>query len=190
MERIIRPICGDRSGDIAAQLIEQFGSLPVAMLAEPLHLAEFLPPAGIDQLDNVREAAQEFLRQPLRKQSVTTEALRYYITVAIGASRVERVMVIFFDPGNRLLHDEILFVGDLAEAPIYPRRIILRALQLGASRVVLAHNHPSGDHQPSRADIELTRQLVQQCKGLGIHLLDHIVVSERGFTSLQAEGLL
>jgi DNA repair protein RadC len=105
-----------------------------------------------------------------------------------GASR-EQFRVLFLDKKNQLIADEVMNEGTVDHAPVYPREVIRRALELSASSVILAHNHPSGDPTPSRADAEMTREVVEAGKPLRITVHDHIVVGREGVASLKALGL-
>lgn len=91
---------------------------------------------------------------------------------------------------NLLIRDELVAEGTLDEAPLYTREVIHRALDLGSAALILVHNHPSGDHSPSRADIDLTRQIAAAGKPLGITVHDHLIIGAKGHTSLRAQGML
>ncbi len=105
-----------------------------------------------------------------------------------GASR-EQFRVLFLDKKNQLISDEVMNEGTVDHAPVYPREVVRRALELAASAVILAHNHPSGDPTPSSADVAMTRQVADAAKALGLTVHDHIVVGRDGVASLKALGL-
>lgn len=145
-----------------------------------------------DLLAAVADTISVVLRHRVEQQPYVgnLDRLIDYLRGVQGHAGVEMARVLFLDSGNRLLREEIVAIGSVDQVPIQTREILKRCLELDAVGIILAHNHPSGDHSASRADIELTRRVAQCCGGLGIHLLDHIVVSDRGYTSFKAEGLL
>ena len=102
----------------------------------------------------------------------------------------EHFRILFLDKGNHLIADEQQQTGTVDHTPVYPREVVKRALELSATAVVLVHNHPSGDPTPSRADIEMTRQIVEVARGLGIAVHDHIIVGRDGHTSFKAQQLI
>jgi DNA repair protein RadC len=97
---------------------------------------------------------------------------------------------LFLDKKNRLIADELQQRGTVDHTPVYPREVIKRALELGASALILVHNHPSGDATPSKADIEMTREVQEAAAKLGIAVHDHIVISKSGHSSFKSLGLL
>jgi DNA repair protein RadC len=113
-----------------------------------------------------------------------------YLVKRPGAADVERLRVLFLGRDNRLLKDEIIASGTRAEVALSPRLILTRALELGATGMVLVHNHPSGDRRPSSADIEATRQLSQVARALDIIIHDHVILARKGITSFRALGLM
>jgi len=98
--------------------------------------------------------------------------------------------VLFLDKRNQLIADELQQVGTVDHAPVYPREVVKRALELSATAVILVHNHPGGDPTPSRADIEMTRVIVEVAKPLGISVHDHIIVGKEGHASLKGLKLI
>jgi DNA repair protein RadC len=102
----------------------------------------------------------------------------------------EELRLLFLDKKNGLIRDEVMQTGTVDHTPVYPREIIRRALQLNASAIILVHNHPSGDPQPSRADIEMTKEIVGLGEPLGIIVHDHLIVGRKGHASFRALGLL
>jgi DNA repair protein RadC len=98
--------------------------------------------------------------------------------------------VLFLDKKNRLLADELMGQGTIDHAPVYPREVVRRALELSASAVILVHNHPSGDPTPSQADIDMTRQVIDAARALRITVHDHLVVGRDGVASFKALGLI
>ena len=102
----------------------------------------------------------------------------------------EEFRVLFLDRKNMLIEDEVQGTGTVDHTPVYPREIVKRALELGASSLILVHNHPSGDPTPSRADIEMTREIVSAAKALRIQVHDHLVIGRKGHASFKSLGLL
>jgi DNA repair protein RadC len=102
----------------------------------------------------------------------------------------ERLRVMFLNTDNRLIYDETMAEGSVNETPIYPREIMRRSLEVGATALILAHNHPSGDPSPSQGDIDATRRVAAAGNALGIAIHDHVIVARSGWTSFRALGLL
>ena len=113
-----------------------------------------------------------------------------YCRIAIGHEKTERFHLLFLDRKNRLIADEQQQRGTVDHTPVYPREVVKRALELNASALILVHNHPSGDPSPSRADIAMTREVVEAAEKLGLRVHDHIVISKSGHTSFKAMGLI
>lgn len=119
-----------------------------------------------------------------------TDAVLAYLHVAMAHELREQVRALFLDNRHRLIRDEVLGEGCVATSAVYPRQIMCRALELGATGLVLAHNHPSGNLQPSRDDIQITRALVEAGRALGIAIHDHLIIARTGNTSLRALGFI
>lgn len=113
-----------------------------------------------------------------------------YLRHDLGSRPIEHFRVIYLDACRRVLADDLCGAGTIDTAPAYPREIIHRALDLGACELVLAHNHPSGLAKPSRSDIELTKAVVQAGRAVGVHVVDHIIVTGAASCSFQELGLL
>jgi DNA repair protein RadC len=103
---------------------------------------------------------------------------------------IEQFRVLYLNSRYRLICDVVHSDGSVTEAPVFPREVVKRALEEGAVYVILAHNHPSGDPTPSRADIIMTRAVTEAGRSMGISVIDHIVISSSGHTSLKASGLI
>ena len=131
--------------------------------------------------------AEPFL--PLRKLP-PMEIVRTHLHAEMAMETAEQFRVIFIDASGYLLAEEIISRGTLDETMMPPREIVQRALQLGASSLILAHNHPSGSCEPSEADVRLTRELARTCGGLKISVLDHIIVARPGCFSMCEHGYL
>jgi DNA repair protein RadC len=108
----------------------------------------------------------------------------------MARAQVEQFRVLFLDRKNRLIADEVQQTGTVDHTPVYPREILKRALEHGASALILVHNHPSGDPSPSRADIEITKEVAKAAQALGVQLHDHLIIGRAGHTSFKSQGLL
>ncbi|MCA8889399.1 MAG: DNA repair protein RadC, partial [Parvularculaceae bacterium] len=102
----------------------------------------------------------------------------------------EMFRILFLDKKNRLIKDEVQQVGTVDHTPVYPREVVKRALEHGASAIILVHNHPSGDPTPSRADIEMTAQIQKAASALNIRVHDHIIIGHATEVSFKGLGLL
>ncbi|WP_421935476.1 JAB domain-containing protein [Phenylobacterium sp.] len=173
-------------------LLDEFGSLPQVLAASPAALRRFVRPAAAGRLVLARDLAQRLLRAPLRERPVLSSwsALVDYLRAGLAGRSRERFHVLYLDKRNRLIRDEIEGEGTVDHAPVYPREILRRALELDASALILAHNHPAGDPAPSVADVDMTRQVVEAARALRISVHDHVVVSGQGVASFRALGLL
>lgn len=173
-------------------LLDEFGSLPQVLAASPAALRRFVRPAAAGRLALARDLAQRLLRAPLRQRPVlgSWSALIDYLRAGLAGRSRERFHVLYLDKKNRLIRDEIEGEGTVDHAPVYPREILRRALELDASALILAHNHPGGDPTPSSADVEMTRQVVEAARALRISVHDHVVVGGEGVASFRALGLL
>ena len=151
-----------------------------------------LGPAKRAELLGVLELARRATAQQLRERTVfaTPEAVKHYLQLHLAAKAHEVFAVMFLDVQNRLLAMEELFSGTLTQTSVYPREVVLRALHHQASAVVLAHNHPSGTVQPSRADEHLTQTLKTTLALIDVRVLDHVIVAPGQALSMAERGLL
>jgi DNA repair protein RadC len=175
-------------------VIDYFGSLPAALAAtrgEQLRAAEG-EVRVVQQLRAVRQASVHSRRMALDHRPVigNERAVLEYLLDVQGSEIVEAVRVLFLDARNHLIRDEIATRGSVHEAPIYVREIIARALELGATGIILAHNHPSGDAEPSLTDEEMTASLATAAETMGIILHDHLIVARADHFSFRSAGLL
>jgi DNA repair protein RadC len=143
-------------------------------------------------LELIRETVLEALRQQLHTGPLLPDmsALLEYVQVDLAHRKSEELRVFFVDARLRLVRDEIGAKGSVDRLTIYPREILRRALELGATGLILVHNHPSGHTIPSADDVRITRELGEAAGPLGVELHDHLVVGPAGWTSLRREGLL
>ncbi len=175
---------------IARALIDRFGgfaeavSAPVAALAEVKGMGE----AAVVALKTVAAGAERLARAEASASPAMTsfQAVIDYCRVAMARRPVEQFRVLFLDKQNVLIRDEVQGEGTIDQTPAYPREVVRRALELGATAVILAHNHPSGDPTPSRADIALTKAIAKAGEAIGVEVLDHVIVGRKGHVSLKA----
>ena len=179
---------------IARALLARFGSFAGAISAPMAELLgiEGLGEAGGAALKTVQAAAWRLARAELDDRPVLDhwDKLTAYLNTVMSRDRVEVFRVLFLDGRNRLLADEAQAQGTVNHTPVYPREVVRRALELHAVAIVLAHNHPSGDPAPSRQDIDVTRDVGNAARLLGVRLQDHVVVGNGRYYSFAREGLL
>ena len=189
---------GVRQGDtkpVAKALIVRFGSLAGVLNADPSALTQVkgMGQASAAALKSVSLAARRMLRGEVENRPVlgSWQALLDYLAVDMGKLHHERVRVLYLNTQNRLIQDHLAAEGSVDEAAIHPREIIRRAFDCGATALILVHNHPSGNPEPSRADIAITRRIADAGQHLGITVHDHVIVGGAGkHTSLRAKGLI
>src|SRR5690606_25582883 len=140
----------------------------------------------------LQETARRVAAEPVRRRTVISSwsQLLAYVRLALQHESREQFRVLFLDRKNQLLADEILGRGTVDHAPVYPREVVRRALELSASAVILVHSHPSGDPTPSVADIDMTKQIVEAARSLKVSVHDHLVVGREGVASFRALGLM
>ncbi|HEY0436799.1 MAG TPA: DNA repair protein RadC [Phenylobacterium sp.] len=178
---------------LAKQLLARFGSLSAVLGATPEELRTVKGVGETVALDLklLHEAAVRAAREQVAKRPVISSwsALMAYVKTALAHEGREQFRVLFLDKKNQLIADEVLGRGTVDHAPVYPREVMRRALELSASAVILVHNHPSGDPTPSAADIDMTRQVVEAGRSLRIAVHDHLIAARDGVASLKALGL-
>ena len=175
-------------------LLKRFGSFAEVIAAPRERLLE-IPGVGesvANHLKIVEAAAQRLAKTKVMGRPALSSwaALLDYCTAAMARSEKEEFRVLFLDRKNHLIANEVQNRGTVDHTPVYPREIVKRALELGASSIILVHNHPSGDPTPSKADIAMTREVTGAAKALGIALHDHLVIGRGGHSSFKSLGLL
>ncbi len=179
---------------IAKALLARFGSLggvfgaPVGLLTEVSGIGDAV---ALD-LKLVASVAQRMLKSELTGKPVLSswKALIDYCHAAMAHEAREQFRLLFLDKRNALIADEVQGFGTIDHTPVYPREVVKRALELSASAVILVHNHPSGDPTPSRADIEMTKTIIDTAKPLGITVHDHVIIGKNGHVSFRALRLI
>ena len=179
---------------LAKDLIARFGSFAEVVSAPPERLAEIkgLGEAAITELKVVEAAAHRLARGQVPKRTVLSSwsSVLDYCRTAMAFADREQFRVLFLDKRNRLIADEMQQKGTVDHTPVYPREVVKRALELAATAVILVHNHPSGDPTPSQADIQMTLEIINVAKPLGIAVHDHLIVGKDGHASLKALKLM
>jgi DNA repair protein RadC len=179
---------------LAKALIARFGSLAAVLGAEKETLLAVpgLGETSAAALLATRAAALHLIRAPVLGRPVIAswQALLDYCTAAQGFAEVEEFRLLFLDRKNALIADERHQRGTVDHTPAYPREVVKRALDLGASAVILLHNHPSGDTTPSRGDIDTTKAISLALRTVGVALHDHVIVGRGRHSSLKSLGLI
>ena len=179
---------------MAQQLLDRFGGIPGLLHTEVAALkgVKGLGPAKRAEIAAVIEIARRALAQELMQRPVfdTPAKVKQYLQMQLGTREHEVFAVMFLDVKSCLLRYEELFRGTLTQTAVYPREVVKRALELGCAAVVLAHNHPSGVAEPSRADEYLTQTLTSALKLFDVRVLDHLVVGQGDVISFAERGLL
>lgn len=179
---------------LASQLLDRFGGMAglLAATADDLKQVKGLGPAKRAEIVAVMEIARRALAQTLRAAPVfeSPQAVKDYVALQLGGLGHEVFAVLFLDHQHRLLQLEEMFRGTLAQTSVYPREVVRRALALNAGAVILAHNHPSGVAEPSRADEHLTSTLKSALALVDVRVLDHVVVGQGQVVSMAERGLV
>lgn len=186
-----------RRGDtkpLAKALLEKFGTFSDVLSAPDHRLKEVMGvgDAIVDDLKLVLATAQRFSKDAIRDRTILSSwsSVIDYCRAAMAYSSIEEFRILFLDKKNALIADEVQQTGTIDHTPVYPREIVKRCLEVSASAIILVHNHPSGDPTPSRADISMTKQIVDIAQPLGIIVHDHIIVGRDGHASFRALELI
>ncbi|WP_416799210.1 RadC family protein [Ciceribacter azotifigens] len=179
---------------IAKALIGRFGTLAGVLGAPPALLQEV---KGIGEtvaldLKLIATTAQRMLRSELKERHVLSSwsSVIDYCHAAMAYETTEQFRILFLDKRNALIADEVQGRGTIDHTPVYPREVVKRALELSATAIILVHNHPSGDPTPSRADIDMTKTIIDTAKPLGITVHDHIIIGRQGHASFRGLRLI
>ncbi len=184
------------AGALAATLLDAFGTAPRALAARPDRLRA-VPGLSEDAIAALKTAealgirmAREQVPQTVRPAFGKYDKVIEYCRTLAGHREVEQFHVLYMDRKNGLIADRLHQQGTVSHTPVYPREVCIRCLELQASAVIALHAHPSGDPEPSRADIDMTNRLKSALKTIGVTLLDHVIVTPNAALSFQARGLL
>ncbi len=179
---------------MAKRLLNEFGGIGglLSADAEAIMRSGGVGESAAAALKIVQAAALRMLRSEVKSQPILAswQAMLDYLRVDLAHITVERVRVLHLNSKNMLIRDELMAEGSIDQAVIHVREVIRRAIDLGSAAIILVHNHPSGDPQPSRADIMLTRDIADAGKKLGIAVHDHVIIGAGGHSSMRAMGLI
>jgi len=179
---------------LAKALLDRFGSMGEVLSASPRELGAVkgIGDATVAALKVVRAAGLRLAQQQIMNTNVigSWDHLIEYCKAAMGYEKVEQLRILFLDRKNVLIADEVQQRGTVDHTPLYPREVVKRALDLGASALILVHNHPSGDPTPSREDIEMTKKVRDAGEQLGIAMHDHVIIGKNKHISFKSLGLL
>ena len=178
---------------LAKRLLDDFGGIGPLLSASPdLLRREGVSEAAIAALKIAHATALRMLEARIEGRPVLSswDALGDYLHATMAHRRTEEVRILFLNAKNMLLANEALWQGSVDEASVHVREVIARAIALGATALIIVHNHPSGDPTPSSQDIRLTRDLVEAGRHMKITIHDHVIVGAEGRTSMRAMGLI
>jgi len=177
----------------AKALIARYGGIGPLLEAEPEVLRkEGLTEGMVGALMIAKATAQRLLETRVEQRPILSswDALGDYLQAAMAHSPVEEVRVLFLNAKNMLLANEAMWRGSVDEASVHVREVISRAIALGATAIIIVHNHPSGDPSPSQQDIRLTRDLIEAGRHMKVTVHDHVIVGSQGRSSMKALGLI
>lgn len=187
-------VAGKSAVDLGRDMVGHFGSLQGLFAARLTDFVRLngLGPAKYAQLQAVLELSRRALSEELRAGTTlnSPQAVKHYLQLLFHGKAHEAFVVLFLDVKNRLIVSEELFRGTLTHASVYPREVVKAALAHNAASLILAHNHPSGEVEPSSADINLTNNLKQALALVDVRIIDHIVVAGRQTHSFAEHGQL
>ena len=179
---------------LAKKLLKRFGSLSGVLDADLSELRKIEGMGAISAIliGLIKELKVEYNAEKLRELEIlpTSDDVSSFVKSNLAGKRDEQFMAIYLNNKNKVLDFEINAEGTVDQATVYPRKIIRKALENNASGLILAHNHPSGEPEPSSGDISLTRSLKTVCETMNIRLLDHVIVGKLGYFSFHGSGML
>jgi DNA repair protein RadC len=179
---------------LAKALLARFRSFAEVLTADPMRLKEVkgVGDAVIAELKLVVAASERMIRGAIEKRPVLTSWSKIidYCRTCMAFRDREALRVLFLDTKNCLIIDEVLQEGTVNHTQVYPRELMRRAMELSASAIIIVHNHPSGDPEPSGADIAQTKTLIELGKQLGVRVHDHVVIGRHGHVSLKGQKLI
>jgi DNA repair protein RadC len=179
---------------LAKEILAMFGSFAEAITAPPERLMEIngVTDAVVTEIKVVLAAALRTSQSEVRKRPVLAamSTVLSYLRSAMAFEDREQFRILFLDRRNKLIADEVQTRGTIDHTPVYTREVMKRALELSASAIILAHNHPSGDPTPSKADVDMTKQIVDVATKLGVVVHDHIILGRDGHLSMKSVGII
>jgi DNA repair protein RadC len=179
---------------IAKALLKTFGSFGDVISADIKTIAKVdgMGESSAIHLKAIQQAAVRLLKHEVSDGHVLSswDAVIDYCRAAMSRSKIEQFRLLFLNNRNRLIADEVQQTGTVDHTPLYPREVVHRALELGASALIMVHNHPSGDPTPSKADIAMTHAVRDALGKIDIRLHDHIIIGRTDTVSLRSDGLI
>ncbi len=179
---------------VAKGLMQRFGSFSEVISAEPRALKEVsgVGDSAVIVIKTVQASALRLAQGEIMEKPVlgNWNKLLQYCRASMAFEKTERFRIVFLNKQNAVIADEVQQTGTVDHTPVYPREVMKRALELGATAIIMVHNHPSGDPQPSKADIEMTKEVRDAGRKLGITLHDHLIMTKAGHASFKEMGLL
>lgn len=179
---------------IAKALLHRFGSIAGVLGADERELKQIAKVGTLAARDIkvVAAIASRSLKSEIQERTVLSSwsSVISYCSATMAHEKIEQFRILFLDKKNALIADEVQQTGTIDHTPVYPREVIKRALEVSASAIILVHNHPSGDPTPSKADIDMTRTIIESAAPMGIVVHDHIIVGKLGHTSLKGLQLI
>ncbi len=179
---------------LAKEMIATFGGFAQTLAAPIDRLTEIkgISENVAQELKIIHAASIKLAQERVLNRPVISSwnDLLAYCRAAMADEKTELFRILFLDKKNILIADEVQQRGTVDHTPVYPREVVKRALELGASAIILVHNHPSGDPTPSQADIEMTKQIVNASRALNIRVHDHLVIGHDKHASFKSLGLL
>jgi DNA repair protein RadC len=184
---------GSSSDSVAQELLERTGSFAAAIATPATRLTSW----GIDQraqdaLALARSATRTTLKRKLETRPCLADRQHVvdYLHAELAHLSIEQFRVLYLNARHRLVHEEVHGEGTVNAAPVFPREIVRRAIEVAAVKIILAHNHPGGDATATRDDIQTTRAVIDAARSIDVAVVDHIVISASGHTSMRAAGLI
>ena len=179
---------------LAKLLLEKFGSFSEVLNASEARLKEVngVGDAVITEIKLIKASALRLMQSNLEKKEIISSwnQMISYCTVAMAHQQREQFRIIFLDKRNQIIADEVQAEGTIDHTPVYVREVVRRCLDVGATAIILLHNHPSGDPTPSRADISMTKEIIDALDKIGILVLDHLIIGRDGHASLKQLQLI
>jgi DNA repair protein RadC len=180
--------------DAAKAALKKFKSLQGVFEASPRELCgiQGIGPKNLFGIKLIKAVADRYLRKKIinRDPINSSRELFEYLTHTLGDKNKEVFQVLYLDAKNRIIATETLFSGTLTSSAVYPREVVQAALEHRAAAMIFAHNHPSGDLEPSREDIAITRKLVFACRMMGMTVHEHLIVGHNGYFSFADQGYI
>ncbi|WP_264707076.1 JAB domain-containing protein [Wolbachia endosymbiont (group A) of Acrocera orbiculus] len=195
LELLLYSVCEKgESRNVAEKLMALFNSVGKVISADlyELKIVAGMNDSAVVSIQCVKEIIQRMLKGKLEKLSIMDNKTKLieYLKATIGQFRKESLRVIYLDPGNRLVHEYIQDTGTVNKAPFYIREIVKMGLLVESTYAIVAHNHPSGDPEPTEEDEKNTRKLELACDNVGIKLIDHIIITGKSHFSFFDNGLM